>query len=126
MAAGWDGPSALRLLSVRGLAGHLLRGAATVEGYLDVAEPAGAEPISAGDYVSRATGAGDDITSQHHTAIRERGEAQAAAGRRGSPPRRPRRRPAPRAPRRRARGPLVRVFRGWHTLDEYLSPGSSS
>jgi hypothetical protein len=75
----WDAPSALRLLSVRGLAGHLLRGATTVEVYLDRPEPTG-EPIDAAEYYNRALPEDDDITTPIHTAIRERGESQAAAG----------------------------------------------
>jgi hypothetical protein len=35
----WEEPSALRQLSVRGLAGHLFRGAGAVEAYLDRPEP---------------------------------------------------------------------------------------
>lgn len=79
VAREWDGPSALRLLSVRGLAGHLVRGATTVEVYLDRPEPAG-EPITAAAYYARAVPDGADLTSEIHTAIRERGEAQAAQG----------------------------------------------
>lgn len=75
----WEAPSALRLLSVRGLAGHLVRGATTVEVYLDRPEPAG-EPVSAAEYYARALPEDGDITGPIHTAIRERGEEQAAAG----------------------------------------------
>jgi len=75
----WEAPSALRLLSVRGLAGHLVRGATTVEVYLDRPEPDG-EPISAAEYYARALPENEDITTPIHTAIRERGEGQAAAG----------------------------------------------
>ena len=75
----WDAPSALRLLSVRGLAGHLVRGATTVEVYLDRPEPTG-EPVSAEEYYNRALPVDGDITTPIHTAIRERGEEQGAAG----------------------------------------------
>jgi hypothetical protein len=75
----WDAPSALRLLSVRGLAGHLVRGATTVEVSLDRPEPGG-PPISAAEYYARALPEEEDITTPIHTAIRERGEEQAAAG----------------------------------------------
>jgi hypothetical protein len=76
----WEQPSALRLLSVRGLAGHLLRGAGTVEVYLDRPEPTGAEPISAAAYYARALPEAEDITAPIHAAIRERGEHQASEG----------------------------------------------
>ena len=74
----WEAPSALRLLSVGGLAGHLVRGATTVEVYLDRPEPEG-EPISAAEYYARALPENGDITTPIHTASRERGEAQAPA-----------------------------------------------
>jgi Mycothiol maleylpyruvate isomerase N-terminal domain len=79
VASRWDEPSALRLLSVRGLAGHLLRGAGTVDVYLDRPEPGG-EPVTAAAYYARALPEGDDLASPIHTAIRERGEEQAAEG----------------------------------------------
>jgi Mycothiol maleylpyruvate isomerase N-terminal domain len=75
----WEAPSALRLLSVQGLAGHLVRGATTVEVYLDRPEPGG-PPTSAAEYYDRALPEDDDITTPIHTAIRERGMEQAAAG----------------------------------------------
>jgi hypothetical protein len=82
VAERWEQPSALRLLSVRGLAGHLLRGAGTVDVYLDRPEPSGAEPISAAAYYARVLPAlAEDISSAPiHAAIRERGEEQAAGG----------------------------------------------
>ncbi|MDB5113840.1 MAG: uncharacterized protein JWL78_910, partial [Chloroflexi bacterium] len=79
VARHWDEPSALRLLSVRGLAGHLLRGAGGVDVYLDRPEPGG-EPITAAAYYARVLPEAEDITSPIHTAIRERGEDQAAEG----------------------------------------------
>jgi hypothetical protein len=79
VARRWDEPSALRLLSVRGLAGHLLRGAGTVEVYLDRPEPGG-DPITAAAYYARALPGDADLSSPVHTAIRERGEEQAAEG----------------------------------------------
>jgi hypothetical protein len=79
VARRWDEPSALRLLSVRGLAGHLLRGAGSVDVYLDRPEPGG-EPITAAAYYARALPEAEDVTSPIHTAIRDRGEEQAAEG----------------------------------------------
>ena len=79
VARRWDDPSALRLMTVRALAGHLLRGAGTVEVYLDRPEPAG-EPLTAAAYYARAVPDSDDLTSRIHSAIRERGEDQAAGG----------------------------------------------
>jgi hypothetical protein len=79
VARRWEDPSALRLMSVGALAGHLLRGAGTVEVYLDRPEPAG-EPLTAAAYYTRALPDSDDITSPIHSAIRERGEDQAAGG----------------------------------------------
>jgi Mycothiol maleylpyruvate isomerase N-terminal domain len=78
----WREPSALRLLSVRGLAGHLLRGAASVEVYLDRPEPTGAAPISAAAYYTQVSSAvtEQDLAGPAHTAVRQRGEEQAAAG----------------------------------------------
>jgi hypothetical protein len=79
VARRWEEPSALRLFTVRGLAGHLLRGATTVEVYLDRPEPTG-DPISAAEYYARALPELPDITTPIHTAIRERGDEQAAGG----------------------------------------------
>jgi Mycothiol maleylpyruvate isomerase N-terminal domain len=82
VARRWQDPSALRLLSVRGLAGHLLRGVGTVETYLDQPEPAGAAPISAAAYYARVSAAAtdEDLAAAAHVSVRRRGEEQAAAG----------------------------------------------
>lgn len=82
VARRWQEPSALRLLSVRGLAGHLLRGAGSVDAYLDRPEPTGATPISAAAYYLQVTAAltEEDLAGPAHTAVRRRGEEQAAAG----------------------------------------------
>ena len=79
VARGWERPSALRLLTVQGLAGHLQRGAGTVDVYLDRPEPSG-EPVTAAAYYARALPETEDLSSPIHTAIRERGEQQAAEG----------------------------------------------
>lgn len=74
----WDGPSALREFTVRGLAGHLLRATGSVEAYLARDEPSG-DPVSAAEYYVRAVDE-PDIDSEIHRAIRRRGEEQAAGG----------------------------------------------
>jgi hypothetical protein len=78
VAAAWDGPSALREFTVRGLAGHLLRATGSVEAYLARPEPSG-EPIGAAAYYVQAVDE-PDIDSEIHRAIRQRGEEQAAGG----------------------------------------------
>ena len=74
----WAGPSALPELTVRGLAGHLLRATGSVEAYLDRPEPDG-EPVGAAEYYVQAVDE-PDIHSDVHRAIRQRGEDEAAAG----------------------------------------------
>lgn len=74
----WDSPSALPELTVRGLAGHLLRATGSVAAYLDRAEPDG-EPVSAAGYYVQAV-AEPDIHSEVHRAIRQRGEQEATGG----------------------------------------------
>ena len=122
LAVRWDQPSALPHFSVRGLAGHLLRGATSVDAYLDRPRPpAGSAAISAAAYYADAL-SDPDVTGEVHAAIRARGEEAAAAG------------PtvvaaewdaaAERLPSRLAAEPpnrLVRVFRDHVlTLDAYL------
>jgi Mycothiol maleylpyruvate isomerase N-terminal domain len=122
VARRWEEPSALRLFSVRGLAGHLLRGAGSVEAYLDRPEPHDAEPLTAAAYYARAVPE-NDITTPLHVAIRGRGEEEAAGG-----PERLAARAAAVAGRLRVRlgeepaERLVSVLRGMVlSLDEYLS-----
>lgn len=80
LAARWDERSALDHFSVRGLAGHLLRGATSVDAYLDRPRPpAGTATISAATYYTDAL-ADSDLTGDMHVAIRARGEEAAAAG----------------------------------------------
>ncbi|MFN2587990.1 MAG: maleylpyruvate isomerase N-terminal domain-containing protein [Actinomycetota bacterium] len=78
VGAGWDGPSALPELTVRGLTGHLLRATVSVEAYLNRDEPDG-QPIGAAAYYLQAVDE-PDIHSPLHRAIRQRGEEQAAPG----------------------------------------------
>jgi PhnB protein len=77
VAARWDEPSALPAFSVRGLAGHLVRAALTVDTYLDRPEPAGQDPISPAAYFANLDA---DIASSLNAAIRRRGEELAAGG----------------------------------------------
>jgi hypothetical protein len=76
--AAWDEPSALPELTVRGLAGHLLRATGSVEAYLDRPEPDG-DAVSAAEYYVQAVEE-PDIHSEVHRAIRRRGEDEAAGG----------------------------------------------
>ena len=74
----FDSPSALAEFGVRGLAGHLRRAMTVVEGYLDQpappADPAtGVETVSAAEYYATVLPAGQDLDSDFHRAIRQRG-----------------------------------------------------
>lgn len=81
----WDEPSALPLMSVGALAGHLKRATGSVEAYLDRPEPE-AEPVSPAEYYAAAlsdpeqTGGGPNLESKLHVAIRQRGQDEAAPG----------------------------------------------
>lgn len=77
-AARWEGPSALREFSVRGLAGHLARAAFVVEEYLDGPPPAG-RPMPAAAYFPTIVTT-RNLADPLHARIRERGEAHGAAG----------------------------------------------
>ena len=79
LAARWDEPSVLERLSLRGLAGHLLRAMTSVEAYLDRPEPPAELVISAAAYYS-AVVSETDLDGEVHTAIRRRGEESAAGG----------------------------------------------
>ncbi len=79
VASVWDGPSALAEFSVRGLAGHLHRGASSVLAYLDRGDPGPSDVIGAAQYYAAAV-ATPDINSDLHVAVRERGEAEAEGG----------------------------------------------
>ncbi len=80
VAVRWDEPSALPEFSVRGLAGHVVRAALTVDTYLDRPQPAGGVPISPAAYYANLN---DDIASPLNSGIRQRGEELAAAGHEG-------------------------------------------
>jgi hypothetical protein len=80
VAAAWDEPSALRKLTVRGLAGHLARAVVTVGDYLAAAPPEGVPALTAAAYLA-AMFPDEDIDSDLNVAVRTRGEEQAAAGR---------------------------------------------
>jgi hypothetical protein len=77
VAARWDEPSALPAFAVRGLAGHLVRVAVTVDKYLDRPEPRGEESISAAAYYGNVD---SDISSALNVGVRQRGEELAAGG----------------------------------------------
>jgi uncharacterized protein (TIGR03083 family) len=77
-AVRWDEPSALAEFRVRGLAGHLARGAIAVVEYLAGPEPAG-QPIEPASYFA-AMPAAPDLNASLPASIRQRGEALAAAG----------------------------------------------
>jgi hypothetical protein len=77
VGARWNEPSALPDFPVRGLAGHLVRAAVTVDSYLDRPEPQGGEPISAASYFANLD---SDIASPLNVGVRARGEEQAAGG----------------------------------------------
>jgi Mycothiol maleylpyruvate isomerase N-terminal domain len=77
LARHWEAASVLPEFGVAALAGHLLRGMTTVEGYLAGPEPDEAG-ISAGRYFATIIRSAD-ITAPAHQAIRLRG-AEAAAG----------------------------------------------
>ncbi len=80
VAAQWSAPSALELLSVGGLAGHLARALDTVEVYLDEPEPPDEGLITPSEYFVGALRAAGDLSSPMHTGVRERGEE---AGKKG-------------------------------------------
>ena len=79
VAEKWDMPSALDAFSVRGLAGHLVRAATSVEAYLDRPEP-NEPPITAPEYYAAAVGDDTSPDSPLHRAVRDRGEETAAGG----------------------------------------------
>jgi hypothetical protein len=79
LTTGWDSPSALAQLSVRGLAGHLLRATGSVEAYLDRPEPPADQLITPETYYSTVV-AETDLEGELHTAIRQRGEEAATGG----------------------------------------------
>ena len=80
VAARWAEPSALALLSVGGLAGHLVRALETIETYLDEPEPPDDGLVSPSEYWLVALRAAGDLQSPMHTGVRQRGEEAAAAG----------------------------------------------
>jgi len=75
----WDSPSALREWRVSGLTGHLVRAVTTVEQYLEADLAPGGRRISPGAYYATVIDT-DDIGSELHRTIRERGDEMANAG----------------------------------------------
>jgi hypothetical protein len=77
----WETPSALELMSVGALAGHLLRATALVDSYLDRPQPdiSTSSVIRPAQYLAQALTT-DDLNSALHQSIRQRGEEMAAGG----------------------------------------------
>ena len=77
LAERYESPSALAEFSVRGLAGHLRRAMTMVEAYLDEAAPAADSGSdvekSAAAYFATVLPADQDLDSEFHRAIRQRG-----------------------------------------------------
>ena len=78
--AKWVEPSALERWSLKGLAGHLVRAATSVEYYLDQDPDPEGPPLSASEYYATVVGDTADIDSDLNRAIRERGDKMAAEG----------------------------------------------
>jgi Mycothiol maleylpyruvate isomerase N-terminal domain len=82
VAAQWHAPSALELLEVGAVAGHLARAAFVVAGYLDTTDPEStrdAELLTADAYFERIIEAASE-NADAHAAIRARSAQEAAAG----------------------------------------------
>ena len=77
----WEAPSALELMTVGALAGHLLRATALVDSYLDRPEPDSrtSSVIRPAQYLAQAL-TDDDLHGALHQSIRQRGEEMAAGG----------------------------------------------
>src|SRR5581483_4593202 len=79
LAERFDKASALAEFPVRGLAGHLLRAMTSVEGYLARPEPdRGVGAVSPAEYYAAVAAGGNDIDSDLHRAVRQRGLDEAA------------------------------------------------
>lgn len=76
----WDEPSALPLITVGELCGHLVRAVATVRHYLDAAEPGGDDLLDAPGYLTSIDDLDGDLTSRLHQGIRARAAEEAAGG----------------------------------------------
>jgi uncharacterized protein (TIGR03083 family) len=76
LARAWNGPSSLPDLSVRGLAGHLVRAGDAVLAYLDADPAPPGDPLSPAAYYAAALTAMD---ARAHAAVRARGEALAGS-----------------------------------------------
>lgn len=79
VARHWDEQSLLEEFSIRGLAGHLVRAAGSVDAYLERPEPVRERPISAAAYYAEVLDT-SDISAPLHTEVRERGEDEAREG----------------------------------------------
>lgn len=79
VAAAWDQPSALELMSVGALAAHLTNQYTSVPGIV-AAAPSVEQPLTLLDYYSEVKWRGAALDNETNTAIREGGEAAAEAG----------------------------------------------
>jgi hypothetical protein len=80
----WNEPSALSDMTTGALAGHLMRAVTSVHAYLNRPPPAAGETLDAPGYFLSIEGlAGDDLSSELHTAIRARASTEADAGQAG-------------------------------------------
>jgi hypothetical protein len=79
VAAAWDQPSALELMSVGALAAHLSSQYTSVPGIVGAA-PSAEQPLTLLDYYGQVTWRGAGLDNETNTAIRESGEAAAEAG----------------------------------------------
>lgn len=84
VAGAWESPSALTEMTVGALAGHLVRAATTVDGYLDQPEPPAPAGLDAPGYLLSIEGLsgpdGPDLQSEVHQGIRRRAADEASAG----------------------------------------------
>jgi hypothetical protein len=80
VAARWTEPSALPLLTVGGLAGHLARALETIETYVAETEPPADDLITPGAYWVTGLSMAGDIDGPMHTGVRARGEAAGSVG----------------------------------------------
>ncbi|MDQ1445013.1 MAG: hypothetical protein QOI20_1477 [Acidimicrobiaceae bacterium] len=82
VGARWHEPSALAEFSVRGLSGHLVRAAGSVDAYLDREEPPDHDVVDQVRYYAAAVGRSEkfDVDAPLHQAIRQRGEDAASGG----------------------------------------------
>lgn len=80
----WDEPSALSLMTVGALTGHLMRAVTSVDAYLDKPVTDVGSVLDAPGYYASIEGiVGEDLSSDLHSAIRERAQTEAESGHAG-------------------------------------------